>query len=59
MVREDSINFLFENIILTFRKVGFPDDIFQYLHFVNLLSVSISDFIIETFPADDNFDCFL
>ena len=25
----------------------------------NLLSVSISDFIVETFPADDNFDCFL
>ena len=25
----------------------------------NLLSVSISDFIVETFPADDSFDCFL
>ena len=25
----------------------------------NLLSVGMSDFIIERFPADDIFDCFL
>ena len=25
----------------------------------NLLIVGISDFIVETFLADDNFDCFL
>ena len=36
MVREDLINFVLENIILTLWRWGFPDDIFQYLHFVKI-----------------------
>ena len=39
MVREDLINFVLENIILTLGRWGFPDDIFQYLHFFKIYEV--------------------
>ena len=55
MVREDSINFVLENIILTFEEVGVSWWHFSIFAFrQNVSNVSISDFIIETFPPDDN-----
>ena len=54
MFREDLINFVLENIILTLGRWGFLMTFFNIcISCQNLSSVSISDVTVEIFPADD------